>query len=249
MRAIILCAWLGLASMGSSALAEGLRFAFEPALRFGSNESFHVLSMRGEIEAGDADRFSRFVLDNPERFVADGERVAFVIDGGDVLEALRLGELLRDALMTAWVPDASRARCVSACFFLFAHCVSRHAAPESIGLHRPYFEARALASASPEAVRRRYQQLESELRARMMDLAVPITLLETMQKLPAGEVYRLSAEDLARLGGSQSWFDDYLAARCAAREDSSPTGTSSCREELLRQHRRQFVEHIRAAAD
>jgi hypothetical protein len=224
-----------------AAAAEGLRFAFEPASRFGAAETAHVISLRGEIEEGDADRFLQFVRDNRQRFVAEGGRVALVIDGGDVEEALRLGEWLRDALVEAWLPDASRTRCISACFFLLAHCVSRQAVPDAVGLHRPYFSARALASASPEAVRRRYQVLDSELRARMTELAVPVYLMETLQRLPAGEVYRLTQQDLDRLGASQGWFEDYLAARCG---EPSAEPIAACREAVLREHRREFSEKL-----
>jgi hypothetical protein len=226
-----------------AAAAEGLRFAFESASRFGAADASYVMSMRGEIEEGDADRFLQFLRDNREQFVAEGERVVLVIDGGDVEEALRLGERLRDALVAAWLPDASRSRCVSACFFLLAHCVSRHAVPDAVGLPRPYFSARALASASPEAVRRRYQSLESELRERMTELTVPVHLIETLQKLPAGEVYRLTQHDLDRLGASQGWFEDYLAARCG--EGSTDTN-AACREAVLREHRRQYSEKLQS---
>jgi hypothetical protein len=247
--AIVLVAWLAGSLLLRPALADGLRFAFEPASRFGVEEPFHVLSMRGEIDVGDGQRFRQFVLEHRERFIDQGGRVALVIDGGDVEEALHLGELLRDALVEAWLPDASRTRCVSACFFVFAHCVSRRAVPESVGLHRPYFEARALASASPDAVRRRYQRLQEELRARLTQLGVPVALIEIQQALPAGEVYRLTEADLSRLGVRQPWFDDYLAARCEGREAGAKTMPSSCQEDLLRDHRRRFVEQNGAAPD
>lgn len=237
----VLCVLL----VAEAAAAEGLRYAFEPATRFGGTDRSHVLSMRGEIGQGDAERFEQFVRDHRDQFEAEGGRIALVIDGGDVEEALRLGERLRDALVTAWLPDASRTRCISACFFLLAHCVARQAVPDTVGLHRPYFDARALASASPEAVRRRYQSLENELRNRLTELAVPVYLIETLQTLPAGEVYRLTQQDLDRLGATQGWFEDYLAARCS---NGSSDTTAACEQAVLREHRRQYGEKLQSDA-
>jgi hypothetical protein len=204
--------------------------------------------MRGEIEPGDADRFVRFLESNRERFVEHGGTVVFVIDGGDVLEALRIGELLRDALVEARVPDTASSRCVSSCFFMFAHAVSRYAVADAVRLHRPYFDPKALASASPAAVRLRYEELAAQVRKRMEELAVPASLTERLFALPADEVYRLSPEDVASLGRRQAWFEDYLAARCGhseAREAASPERLAAgCSDDLLRSHRKAFVDGL-----
>jgi hypothetical protein len=228
--------------------AEGLRFGFEPAARFGADAQTLVMTLRGEVAVGDAGRFARFVAANRERFIEHGARVVFVVDGGDVLEALRIGELLGDALVEAWLPDAASSRCVSACFFMYAHSASRSAVAEAVGMHRPYFDPDALAKASPSAVRRRYEEIAAQLRARMEQLSVPVALVERLFALPAGEVYRLSAEDLASLGARQAWFDDFLAARCGRPEDaqtSSPdTAATACIAQLLRSHRKGFVDRL-----
>lgn len=241
--------WAALCAL--PATAQGLQFAFEPASRFAASEPASVLTMRGEVVPGDADRFVDFVLERREHFVEHGARAVFVIDGGDVLEAMRIGELLRDALIEAWLPDTGSTRCISACFLMFAHCVSRQAVAETVGVHRPYFEAAALAQAAPEAVRARYEALGAQLRTRMSELAVPGALVERMFSLPAGEVYRLSMQDLEALGRRQAWFDDYLAARCAhpgMPEALPDSPTAACTERLLRERRRTFVERLAAGA-
>ena len=50
-------------------------------------------------------------------------RVVLVLDGGAVVEATRIGQFLRGALIGAWVRGAVRTRCVSACFFMFGNAV------------------------------------------------------------------------------------------------------------------------------
>lgn len=232
----------------SAPAAEGLRFGFESAARFGADANTIVMTMRGEIEPGDARRFAQFVLAGRDRFIEHGGRVVFVIDGGDVPEALRIGELLREALVEAWLPDAASSRCVSSCFFMYAHSASRSAVADSVGLHRPYYDPDALAKASPAAVRASYENLAAQLRTRMEQLSVPVALVERMFGLPSGEVYWLSQQDLEALGRRQVWFDDFLAARCARPEVGSmplPGPLAAiCVEELLRSHRKGFVDRL-----
>jgi hypothetical protein len=241
---------LWLAAWCIPADAQGLRFAYESASRFDAGPAT-VMTMRGEVQVGDAARFRQFVLNDPQRFIEHGARVVFVIDGGDVLEAILLGEALRDALTQAWLPDAASSRCVSACFFMFVHAPARSAVADAVGIHRPYFDPQALARASPGSVRARYESLAAELRARMQQLSVPVALVERMFTLAAGEVHWLSGEELAALGGRQAWFDDYLAARCGGATEEAAAGASvaACVDELLRAHRKGLVDSLAARRD
>jgi hypothetical protein len=246
LRAFCLKAALLVLFVCAPAAAAGLRFGFEPERSLGVPGDGVVLTMRGEIEIGDAERFASFLQTHAEGFILHGRSVVFVIDGGDVLEALKIGEVLRDALVEAWVPEASRTRCVSACFFIFSQAVARRAVPESVGLHRPYFDPAALAKASPEAVRVHYESLARDLRARMAQLSVPADLTEKMLQLRSGEVYWLGAQDLERLGARQPWFEDFLAAHCERPQPGSATDELSqhCEEEFLRLHRRRYLERL-----
>ncbi len=171
--------------------------------------------MKGEVAEGDLDRLLRFLREHRRDFVEHGGRVVFVVDGGDVVEATRIGHLLGEALIEAWLPDASSTRCVSACFFMFVNAVSRVAVADSVGVHRPYFDATVLAGADPETVRRRYESLLREVRDTLEKLLVPRDLTETMLATPWNDTYWLSREDLDRLGEMQAWFEDFSAARCS----------------------------------
>jgi len=193
---------------------EGLKFSFEPVARYGGGANSKALWMKGQVAEEDLDRLLRFLRENSRDFVEHGGRTVFVVDGGDVAEATRIGHFLRDALIEAWLPDASSTRCVSACFFMFANSVSRIAVADSVGIHRPYFDATVLAGANPEPVRRRYESLLRDVRNNLDELLVPRDLTEKMLATPWNETYWLSREDLDRLGETQAWFEDFSAARC-----------------------------------
>lgn len=214
-----------------------LRFAFEPSSRFLGPDDSSVLTMRGEIELGDRERLLAFVLENRQAFVDHADRVAFVIDGGDVLEAMEIGRFLGDALVEAWLPDAGSTRCVSACFLMFAAAAARSAQPDTVGIHRPYFSPRAVARAEPGKVRERYGETFDAVRAYLDELFVPKSLSERMLSAESNDIYWLSEQDIARLGWRQSWFADFVDARCG---DEG----GECLSAYLRAHRAAIVRKL-----
>jgi hypothetical protein len=207
---LVVAACLGAASAGAHA-EDRLSFSFERIAEQGRP----ALWLRGEIAEGDLGRLQHYLRDNAGAFAENGGQVAFAIDGGDMEEAMRLGDFLRDSMMEARLPDVYRARCVSACFFLFAGAVSRHAAPDTVAIHRPHFDAADLARARASAARERYDALFVEVRAFLDRMQVPRILTETLLAIPGNETYRLTPADLEQLGATQAWFEDYSAARCA----------------------------------
>jgi hypothetical protein len=192
----------------------GLNFSFEPVAGFDAAANRKALWMKGEVAEGDLDRLLRFLREHPRDFVEHGERVIFVVDGGDVVEATRIGHFLREALIEAWLPDASRTHCISACFFMFVNAVSRIAVADSVGVHRPHFDAGRLAGADAETVQRRYVSLMREVRDSLDQLLVPRDLTEKMLGTPWNETYWFSRADLDRLGETQPWFEDFSSAKC-----------------------------------
>jgi len=244
---------------------QGLNFSFDSVARFDGAANRKALWMKGEVAEGDLDRLLRFLREHPRDFVEHGGRVVFVVDGGDFVEATRIGRFLRDALMEAWLPDASRTRCVSACFFMFVNAVSRVAVADSVGVHRPYFDAGRLARADAEAVRLRYESLLREVRDSLDELLVPRDLTEKILETPWNETYWFSREDLDRLGETQAWFEDFSAAKCSAeprlkqRLESAVAagfeaeaqmlrtefeGATKCVAELRKRQRQQLIEKL-----
>ncbi len=244
---------------------QGLKYSFESVARVDAAANGKALWMKGQVSEGDLDRLLRFLREHAWEFVEHGGRVVFVVDGGDVVEATRIGHFLRDALIEAWLPDASRTRCVSACFFMFANTVSRIAVADSVGVHRPYFDAGRMGGADPDAVRRRYESLLQEVRDSLDELLVPRDLTEKMLATPWNDTYWFSREDLDRLGETQAWFEDFSAAKCGIeprlkqRLESAIAegfeaeaqalriefeGATKCVAELRKRQRQQLIEKL-----
>ncbi len=258
-HSLFVAACLGAVSSGVQA-GDGLRFSFERIEEHGRP----ALWLKGEIAEGDLHRLQRYLRNHAEAFEKHGDRVAFEIDGGDVEEAMRLGDFLRDSMVEAHLPDAYRARCVSACFFLFTGAVSRHAAPDTISIHRPHFDAADLARARASSARERYDTLFDQVRAFLDRMEVPRRLTETLLAVPGNETYRLTRPELEQIGGTQAWFEDYAAARCGfepgfagqleavpasaeeadARESGELDQAAWCVAGLRRQQRRRVLEAL-----
>lgn len=191
----------------------GLRFSFDAEGPYGGARQI-VLRIAGEIREGDLERLQSFLQRHPQEFIDHGDRAVFIVDGGDLEEAIRVGHFLEDALIEAWLPDAARHRCVSACFFMFAAMVTRNAVADSVGIHRPWFDPGVVANATAAQARARFDATFARARDRLDALQVPRNLTEKMLTTPWNETWWLDNEDLARLGGQRYWFEDWSAARC-----------------------------------
>jgi len=262
---LVVPALLACGGIGQASAQQGLRMAFDYATRDEQSSGRKALWLKGQIAQGDLARLQRHLLANRDAFIEHGERVVLAIDGGDVQEAMQLASFIGETMMQAWLPDPSRARCVSACFFLFAAASSRMAVADSVSIHRPAFDAADLAGADATAVLKRYDVLLREVRDFLDGLLVPRDLTERMLATPWNETYRLTATDLERLGPERPWFEDYSAARCgfeprlpqrlqAARDAGFDAEVQELREQLdkavpcvadlRRERRRQILESL-----
>ncbi len=197
-----------LAALAST--SEGLRFSFERA----NSASPQTLYLKGEINVGDTRRMIAFLREHPAAFIEHGGDAVLAIDGGDVLEAIEMGQLFRDAMIALQLTDRGRARCVSACFFIYANAVSRIATEGTVGIHRPHIDSASLARSTPAQVRERYAALFSDTAKQLEALPVPRDVIENLLRTAPNETYWLSREELERIGELAPWFDDFSAAKC-----------------------------------
>ncbi|WP_428542069.1 hypothetical protein [Rhodopila sp.] len=102
----------------------------------------NLISISGEIAAGDADRFGALRPD-PRRQTG----VLLASEGGAVTEALRIGEMIRASHFATLVPND--AICASACGLIWLAGTPRIAGPTShVGCHAAYTRVGATASES-----------------------------------------------------------------------------------------------------
>lgn len=174
----------------------------------------HYIHLSGEIARGDYQKIISLMRKSPDEFL----KYDWQLDsnGGDILEAIKIGNLIKELYERVNVADETNlgARCASACFFIYVSAVSRNAINGVVGIHRPYFSQNYFANLSPEDAEKKYAQLSKSVRDFLADKGVPDALIEHMFSLASNEIYWLNGYDLQNIGDRPAWFDQYLLSKC-----------------------------------
>jgi hypothetical protein len=193
-------------------------------LRFLDDES-GVLSIRGEIKRGDAERLAVYLTE--KRTI-----VALAVDspGGDMEEAFRISSLIEGAKLGVFVGAGEKSTtmttCSSACFFIFlagqprdAHganddgtlpLVEKWEAYGFIGIHRPYLKSPIVDSSSMQ----RQAEMMRRIRTYLSSEGVPQNLIDEMMSRPSNESYWLTKRDLDLIGEFDPPLEEALIAKC-----------------------------------
>jgi hypothetical protein len=176
-----------------------------------SIEKSNAVVIQGEIQEGDFDRLKQFIRKDFRRFHA--RMIVLASPGGDLLEAIRIGNLIRSTYQPVFV-NSKIGRCASACFLIYVAAVERSAVPSAVGIHRPYFFSTESARLSLSDAEKRQRSLDEQVRKYLEDHEVPRYLIERMFSLSSKEIYWLDVNDLARIGARANWWDQVLVDRC-----------------------------------
>jgi hypothetical protein len=181
-----------------------------------------AIKLVGKIEEGDAQRLLGVIKSRP----AEGWHYASLLldsPGGSISAALELASVVRRALLqTATYRRSServeRFRCVSACFLVWVAGAERGAMGDfldnpDLGLHRPFFEARAY-QAAPEQVAELQQRAMLNASEYLKREQIPQQLIEKMQQRASTQVYWLTADETSDITGRAPWFEEMMIARC-----------------------------------
>lgn len=141
--------------------------------------------------------------------------------GGDVLAAIEMGRILRNAAAHTWVPRGSE--CSSACIFLLASGVERRVSPGAkIGLHRPFFEQSYFSGLSRVDAQRHYAVLIERSAKYLRDMGIADELFQQMLRIPSQKVSFVDSEYAERVGltGEDPAYAEWNRANLA-RQNSS----------------------------
>lgn len=172
----------------------------------------------GEIKSGDANRFAAFFIANKESI----NSISLNSLGGNVKEALIMGELIRAARLDTMVQPGST--CASACFFMWINGANRGAilgqgvkniktgqyVSSQIGLHRPYMKImdnddKSLSNQS---------KLMQHVDAYLVTKGVPRRLIDLMMSRASNDVYWMTNEDYSEIGQSPLDLEELYISKC-----------------------------------
>lgn len=156
-----------------------------------------TIAVRGMLNADDAGALRRAVEGSP--------RAVLLLDtpGGDLLAALRMGRIAREAQAVAVVSG----RCASACLFILAGAVERYAADHAVGIHRPavtrFVAGVGLVEIPPQAgdwAREAHDYIQGETRRYLRALGLPDTLHRSLADVAFRDMRWLTLAELRAHG-------------------------------------------------
>lgn len=168
-----------------------------------------IIRYVGLIESADVRTLANLIQRYPKVL-----RVELDNDGGSVLAAIRVGELVRLALLQTDV--APGARCASACFFIWQNGTFRNVGYVGarthgpVELHRPYLARPENSESSLQA--------QSDLQGAVVEYlerrSVPRRLIDLMMTRRSAQVYWLNVHDFEDLGDQSADLQELNMASC-----------------------------------
>lgn len=168
----------------------------------------HTTYLTGTVVPGDLAKIVASVSvpgDFPKYFTLDSP-------GGDLLEAMRIGQFIRETATGTVVAK----ECSSACVFILVAGTSRTALDGAlIGLHRPIFEANAFAGLSFPEAEERHRHLRNVARSYLENMEMTTAEIEKMFSIDSDDVYYLTPPHKARLLVPPSAYSEWIRAKCS----------------------------------
>lgn len=159
----------------------------------GSKEYGLGISIRGQINRGDFDRFKSFLLED-DALKGYANQVWLNSPGGDVVEAMRFAEFFDKS--SAAVNVGPYSKCYSACVFMFAGAASRTVFPlGELGVHRLVLKSEEVAYAREKAV---VVQASEDVYTFLIRQGMPQDIVVRMRETPASEMFVFDFIDLRR---------------------------------------------------
>jgi hypothetical protein len=191
-------------SIPPKTLQERWPSGFKPTL-----DSCIAISISGELVRGDAEKFRRVYLKNFKTVSG----VYLHSPGGDVVEAMEIGRLVRKFLVTLHAPDKSLGRadvelrvssndeaicsgasciCASACALIWLGGVERSG---GVGFHRPTVSDERFRSLQPAEAAAAYRSVISSISQFMDEMEAPRLLVDIMSGTSSGDISWVSSID------------------------------------------------------
>jgi hypothetical protein len=139
--------------------------------------------------------------------------------GGDVMEAARIGELVRALRLIVAVDEPGT--CASACFFIWMNGAARFAGDfeaqtegrrGAVGLHRPYLVNPSNEESSLQTQANLIRGVTSYLESSL----IPRRLIDEMMSRPSSDIYWLTLDDLSEMGESPPALEELYLSACGA---------------------------------
>ena len=200
-----------------------------------------ALLLEGQIQAGDYDTVRRF-LSHKEYFEKISEGVFLASPGGNVLEAIKIGYLLRSLKLRTILPTDHPGRsltysvieprnlknpkdymCASACFFLYIAGIDRNSKHIGhLGIHQPTLKAQVWTTSSKKGRAAAASGLRRIITYYVQRMGVSAGIVELMFSVPANQVHWLTDDEFTSfVKGRIPELAQALRAKCPNKDPTS----------------------------
>jgi ATP-dependent protease ClpP protease subunit len=215
---------LSMVLMSASTAGEPTTIRFVPGYLPPSNSNgerkIAAVEVLGEITADAPERF-RTALDEGIKkanmwHYGGAPMLPVYLDslGGNVLAAMRMGQLIRQLGASTWIRPT--AKCASSCVLIFAGGVERLLLDDAhLGIHRPYFPPEQFAKLDRLEAQKRYAALEAGVAKYLQSMGVADSLFNQMMQIPSNKLKWLEEYEAKemRLVGEDPAFAEWDRAR------------------------------------
>ncbi len=214
-KKFILCATWLMICLSYPVKASALDYSFtdENPINGLKITNYRFLLMQGKIEAGDYHKLTEFLKIDPAltSFV-NSRQIIISSPGGDVREALKLGNFVRKTFSEVSVGNHFGS-CMSSCFLVLASAVSRNWQESTVGLHRPYLPAAAIEHKSASAILDDQDRALNTVEAYLKELRVPNHVVNIMMSTPSDKIVWLDQPNIT-FGRYSPSYEQMLVTKC-----------------------------------
>lgn len=189
--------------------------------------------IEGEIQKGDYEKLHSMIKNTH----GGRERIYLGSQGGDLLEALKIGRLIRKLNITTIAPLMLKSSklsmpfllvkakkenlvCASSCFFILASGIMRSGG--IIGIHRPYLSKDEYLSIGEKDAIKASVKLRKILEDYLIEMNMPSSFIERMYKISGSDMEWLDTDpgqpDHKYFSGPIPEVTDWVEARCPVNE-------------------------------
>ena len=197
----------------SKASALDYSFTENNAINGSKVNNYKFLLMQGKIEVGDYQKLKDFLRKEPAiTYFVNSRKIIIASPGGDVREALKLGEFVRKTFSEVSVGHHFGS-CMSSCFLVLASAVTRNWQEKTVGLHRPYLTAEAVERKSVSTAIEDQERAMTTVEAYLKQLRVPHHLVNIMMSTPSDSIAWLDEPNIT-FGRYAPSYEQMLVTKC-----------------------------------
>lgn len=218
-------------------------------LRIFTESNYASITIEGEIEEGDYERFLELV----EQAQGKVSGVVIYSPGGDLIEAMKIGRAMRKLELSSMVPiqdansgpncpddffqpprDPTNCTAASAAFFIHVGGIFRGGT--YLAVHRPIFDPKSFGSLTESEAEEQYGNLTRLSQAYLEEMGVPNAVIDEVMNTPSDKI-RVLSEDVVRthFWGYSPARGEWIRAKCNTFTSHEEAELSQLSKKLLSQ--------------